>query len=579
MNLFQLFGEIVIDGVEDAKRKIESVSKQAEDVGNKFKTAGEKISGIGQKVMPVSKAVAGVGAALIAAAESSRDYRTDMGKLETAFTTMGHSTETATQTYRDLVSVLGETDQSVEAANHLAKLCDNEKDLQTWTDICTGVFATFGDSLPIEGLTEAANETAKVGQVVGPLADALNWAGISEDEFNQKLAACNSEQERAALITEALNGQYSEAAKKYKELNGEVMNANSAQDKWRDSMAKVGEVIQPYIDTVLSTLAGVIGKVAEWFGSLSPTTQTLILAFGGIVAAIGPVLVVIGTLASAIGSLISLWPVLAGAFAVITGPVGIIIGLITLLTTGFVLLWNKCEEFRNFWVELWGNIKQIASEFIPALRTYLTTEFENMRSAVVEKCSAINTAASEKFQAMKTAVEQKVQSLKTSLSNAWESIKSTAQTAFSTLKSVLTNPFETAWSVISGIVGRIKSAIASVKSSAAGIGSIGGFSIAPHAAGGILTKPTIFGYTPSTGTYHLGGEAGPEAIAPIGVLQGYVATAVASQNAGIANAINNLAVAITDMDQNMGKNLKNALDGTKLSVNNREFARMVKGVT
>lgn len=109
-----------------------------------------------------------------------------MGKLETAFTTSGHSATTAKDTYNTLNSVLGDSDVAVEAANHLAKLTDNQKDLNTWTDICTGVFATFGDSLPIEGLTEAANETAKTGQLTGVLADALNWAGVNEDEFQAK---------------------------------------------------------------------------------------------------------------------------------------------------------------------------------------------------------------------------------------------------------------------------------------------------------------------------------------------------------------------------------------------------------
>ena len=54
-------------------------------------------------------------------------------------------------------------DRATEAAAHLAKLTTNEKELSDWTNICTGVYATFGDSVPIEGLTEAANETAKTG--------------------------------------------------------------------------------------------------------------------------------------------------------------------------------------------------------------------------------------------------------------------------------------------------------------------------------------------------------------------------------------------------------------------------------
>lgn len=112
-----------------------------------------------------------IGGAFIGAVEGTREYRVEMAKLDTAFVTNGHSSEAAKKTYSDLNAVLGDSGQAVEASNHLALLTDNEKDLGTWTDICTGVYATFGDSLPIEGLTEAANETAKVGEAT-PAIDA-----------------------------------------------------------------------------------------------------------------------------------------------------------------------------------------------------------------------------------------------------------------------------------------------------------------------------------------------------------------------------------------------------------------------
>lgn len=211
MELFKLLGTIAIDN-DQADRALDETSGKAENAGKKSESAFSKIGGAAMKV---GKAVVASGTTLatawVAAIEGSREYRTEMGKLDTAFTTNGHSSEAATKTYRDLQAVLGDTDVSVEAANHLAVMTDNEKDLQTWTGICTGVFATFGDSLPIEGLTEAANETAKVGQVTGPLADALNLAGISEDEFNEKLAACTTEQERQKLIMDTLNGTYKDA--------------------------------------------------------------------------------------------------------------------------------------------------------------------------------------------------------------------------------------------------------------------------------------------------------------------------------------------------------------------------------
>lgn len=209
----------------------------------------------GKTVVAGIKGIAAASGALVtaflASGEASKEYMVNMGKLDTAFTQNGHSAENAQKAYTDLVGILGETDQSVEAANHLAKLTDNEQDLAKWTgDILPGVFATFGDSLPIEGLTEAANETAKVGQVTGPLADALNWAGVSEDAFNDSLAACSTEQERQALITETLVGLYGDAAAAYKETNAEVIRSNQANDAWMKSMAGVGQAALPITSTL-----------------------------------------------------------------------------------------------------------------------------------------------------------------------------------------------------------------------------------------------------------------------------------------------------------------------------------------
>lgn len=115
----------------------------------------------GKAIITGVKAIAAASASLVTAflatGEASKEYIAEMSKLETAFTQNGHSAKAAQEAFTELVSVLGETDQAVEAANHLAKLTDNEKDLAKWTgDILPGVFATFGASLPLEGLTEAA---------------------------------------------------------------------------------------------------------------------------------------------------------------------------------------------------------------------------------------------------------------------------------------------------------------------------------------------------------------------------------------------------------------------------------------
>lgn len=242
---------------DEAADESKKAAKGLDDLGDSAKSAEKSSSGLASSLGNLVKGgLASIGAAaaaavgaFLASAEATKEYTREMGKLETAFTTNGHSVEDAKSAYTELVGILGETDQAVEAANHLAKLVDNEKDLQTWTDICTGVYATFGASLPIEGLTESANETAKVGQVTGSLADALNWAGVNEDTFNAALAECTSEQERQALITRTLNNLYVEASDTYKEVNADIIANNKATDALNASMAEVGKAAMPVMTT------------------------------------------------------------------------------------------------------------------------------------------------------------------------------------------------------------------------------------------------------------------------------------------------------------------------------------------
>lgn len=262
VEVFKLFGSIFVNN-DEANKSIAETEKKSKGVastlGNGIKTAAKWGTAL------VGGAAAGVGA-LSSVAESTREYRTEMGKLDTAFTTNKFSAADAKQTYSDLYAVVGDSGQATEAANHLSLLCNSTKDLQSWTEICTGVYGQFGDSLPIEGLTEAANETAKVGTVTGSLADALNWMGVSEDEFNEKLAKCSSEQERQQLITSTLTSLYSDASAQYKKTNGDVMESNRAHQQLSDTMAQIGAVAEP----VLNSLIGLGGKLLE---QLSPLIE------------------------------------------------------------------------------------------------------------------------------------------------------------------------------------------------------------------------------------------------------------------------------------------------------------------
>lgn len=358
---------------------------------------------------------------LMGLADETREYRTELAKLDTAFTTAGHSTKAAEQTYKDLYAVLGDEGQSVEAANHLAKLCDTEKELADWTNIATGVYGTFGASLPIEGLAEAANETAKVGQVTGPLADALNWAGVSEDKFNESLEKCSTEQERQQLITETLNGLYSDAAKKYEETNKSVMDANRANSDYTDTLATMGEKIEPVTTTLktgfndllkkilelvedvdISVFTGAIQEgfavitdtvlpaIVDGFGWILDNKDSIIAGLAGIAAGFVAFKVagLITTVANALKGM-SVQTALAAAkqwllnTALLANPIALIVALIAGLVTAFVVLWKKSDSFRNFWLGLWDKIQSATSKVINAIGKFFTVTVPNALNTMI----------------------------------------------------------------------------------------------------------------------------------------------------------------------------------------------------
>ena len=159
------------DGADDAGDDLGETGTEAKKAANKMDEYGdaadraEKASdGLGTTLVSVTKtglaavatACTAAIAGLVAAAESTREYRTEMGKLESAYAAQNHSAETATKTYKTLQGVIGETDQSVEAAQQIALLAQSEKDAAQWADLAAGVVGQFGDALQPETFFEAA---------------------------------------------------------------------------------------------------------------------------------------------------------------------------------------------------------------------------------------------------------------------------------------------------------------------------------------------------------------------------------------------------------------------------------------
>lgn len=496
--------DIEADGSK-AEKELEGVEAAARDAGEGAEKAGDgaRKAGEGFEAAAVAagtfvadglKAIISGAVdtvrALLELSESTREYREDMARLETAFTTQGISAEAAKGVYEDFYAILGESDRSVEAANHLAELTSNEQELAQWGTIAAGVSAKFGDSLPIEGLTEAANETAKTGQVTGVLADALSWAtkegetfGVTlkeqipftektekelkylteaqreeyeatkaqhdeiaawneavteaasaEDYFNLALSQCTTEQERAKLITDTLNGTYSEAAAEFLKATKSTREAREATMRMEDAQAELGAAIEPVttawtnlkakgleaIKPAIEFVANKIQELTDWMKEHETAATIIKGVIIGLAAAFAVFAVALG-----IAGLIQIVTVamasLGGVIAFVTSPITLIIAAIAGLVAAFIYLWNNCDAFRAFWFVLWEQIKVIAAQ---------------VWAAIVQV-----------FQAAWTGIQAIWDYVSPYFMAVWETIKG----VFAVVKSVLSGNFSDAWIAIKGI--------------------------------------------------------------------------------------------------------------------------------
>lgn len=291
-------GKNIDDSMMQATRKVVAFKNKSLTALGDFAKKGVKAAGA---------AVAGMTAAFIALDGATEEYRVAQGKLNAGFQAAGLSADTARKSYRNFYAILGDTDTATEASQLLANMAKNDEEVTKWTRIAAGVHGTFGDSLPIEGLVESANETARTGQITGVFADAINWAtkegekfGVAlkadteankewneavksaasaEDFFNLALKNCSDESARQKLIVDTLSKTYDKAADSYYANNQQVINARRNHATLDEMLAKVGDT-SAKVKNQLWVLAGAAEDGSIRSGSMLDWVQRKAEAFG-----------------------------------------------------------------------------------------------------------------------------------------------------------------------------------------------------------------------------------------------------------------------------------------------------------
>lgn len=240
--------------IKKTKDELKALAAQSEKTE---KYIDDTMASIKKGVTVALAAVTAIVAGMVALGKQAQENQKQIGRLTTTFQNLGSSAKQAKQTYTELYKFLGDSATATEAANLLAQITTEEKELTQWTRILQGVYATFPDSLPVEALAEATNETIKVGKVTGNLADAVNWLGVSEDAVNQQLTTLNTTAEREAYLRELLNSLYGTAADLYAATNAELIAHNQAQAQLDSTLASTTKTLTPML-TALINVANVM---------------------------------------------------------------------------------------------------------------------------------------------------------------------------------------------------------------------------------------------------------------------------------------------------------------------------------
>lgn len=359
------------DSAQDANKALAETEKTSK--GTKNALVGMGLQQAGEKMMQFSAKIMDAVKSLLELTEATKEFNTLSGKLEGSSKQYGYTKEASNNSAKSVYSYTGDEMSAFNSVQNLQGLGLSQKDLDKTLGSAISVWTAYGDSIPIESLTESMNETAQVGKVTGVLADALNWAGISEDNFNKKLESCKTTQEKNKLITDTLNGAYGDSKKVYDEANKALMDYNGSQWDSINASAQLGETLAPLnsaissvkasiiealapaIQSLVQFLQPVIAKVQEFIQNNPELVSTIALVvgiLGSLCAILGPLLIIIGiVMTTGLAPLILI-------FLKVSVVIGIVISICVALAQSWERIKENCATLRDNVIKAFTELKE-----------------------------------------------------------------------------------------------------------------------------------------------------------------------------------------------------------------------------
>ena len=463
--------------------------------------AGTMVDQMAKTASTTNTSVAQLGEGILTIGATAKTVKGGTAELNTALGILANNgikgAEGGTHLRNVILSLQNPTDKAADCLDELGvSVYDSEGNMRSLNDI-------LGDlNTSMDGMT-AEEKAGIIGKIfnktdLSSVNALLANTGDTWDDLQQSIIDSGGAAQQMA-DTQLDN------------LQGQITILKSALEGLAISF---GELLLPAIKTIV----GWVQKFVDWLNGMDEGTKKVITTVALLAAALGPVLIVVGKVVSAVGTIMTIVPKVAGvintvktAFAalnttMLANPIFLIIAAITALVAAFIYLWNTNEDFRQFWINLWENVKAVAiavweaiknffsaaweaisstaqavwngikdffsglwegiktifSTVVEVIKTIITTYFNVYKTIITTVLNAIKTVFTTVWNGIKTVVTTVVTAIQTFITTAWNAIKNTVTTVLNAIKTVITTVWNAIKAAVTTVVNGIKSTISSV---------------------------------------------------------------------------------------------------------------------
>lgn len=416
-------------GVDEAETMVDQMSKTASTTNTSVAQLGEGILTIGATAKSIKGGTAELNTALGILANNGIKGAEGGTHLRNVILSLQNPTDTAAGCLEDLGVAVYDSEGNMRSLNDILGDLNTSMDGMTSEEKSNIISKIFNK-------TDLASVNALLANT-GDTWDELQQAIIDSGGAAQQMADTQLDN-----------------------LQGQLTILKSALEGLAISF---GELLMPAIKTIV----GWVQQFVDWLNSLDDGTKKVVVTVALLAAALGPVLIVIGKVVSAVGTIMTIVPKVAGviktvqtAFAalnatMLANPIVLIIAAIAALVAAFIYLWNTNEDFRQFWIDLWENIKEVAIAVWNAIKDFFVAAWEAISTAAQTVWNALKEFFSGLWEGIKNVFTTAVNVISTFLSTTWNAISTTAQTIWNAISGF----FSTVWNGIKTIVTTVVNAI------------------------------------------------------------------------------------------------------------------------